>query len=361
MSTHGPSRLHGAVLLVIVLLGCLLLAELALRWTLYPIQRPYHFDAGAVIADSAVGYRLAPDKTTIMSDGFFRAGVATDALGLRDVFAPSLPDDGLVAIGDSQTFGHGVEAAQSWPEQLQTMIGVNVRNGGVFGYGVNQYLPTVRRLLDRGVRIRHVLLGITWNDLSSGDDPVDGNIVVDGRVAANPKYSHPPSAWDRLRQLSRRSALMRLVADAGLRLSGLFGIAPAETRQWDAALPQAIARTRLRLEALQYFLTARGIRLSLVYLANGNFVRPEIWENIAKRRSYGRHVGREALAGWAASRGIGFVDVTDALEAAWLKQGRRYDWLIIPSDGHYAAGAHRVIAAEAAKLLAPAGWQLPRR
>jgi hypothetical protein len=355
MSTHNPSRLYNVILIAIVLFGCLVLAEVVLRWTLYPIQRPYHFEQGAVIDDPAVGYRLAPGMQTLMTDGHFRASVTTDALGLRDRFDPDLPDDGLIAIGDSQTFGHGVAANDSWPERLQKQLGVNVRNAGVFGYGVNQYEPTIRRLLDQGVKIRHVLVGLTWNDLGSGNDPVDGNIVVNGRVAANPKYSRSLSIWDDLRHLSRRSALLRLMADAGLRLSGLLGVAPAENRQWDTALPQAIAQTRRKLEALQDFLTPRGARLSVIYLANGNFVRPEIWANIAKRRSYGRYTAREQLTGWARSRAIGFADVTDALERAYLKNGSRYDWLAVPSDGHYAGGANGVIAGEAARLITSRG------
>ena len=136
MSAQSPSRVYSFVLIAVVLLGGLVLAEIALRWTLYPIQRPYHFEQDAVIADPATGYRLATGSQTIMTDGHFRATVATDALGLRDRFDPALPDDGLIAIGDSQTFGHGVEARDSWPERLQMQLGVNVRNAGVFGYGV---------------------------------------------------------------------------------------------------------------------------------------------------------------------------------------------------------------------------------
>lgn len=145
------------------------------------------------------------------------------------------------------------------------------------------------------------------------------------------------------------------MANAGLRLSGLLGVAPAENREWDTARPRAIAQTRIKLEALQDFLTTRGARLSVIYLANGNFVRPEIWATIAQRRSYGRYIAREQLAGWATSRAIGFVDITDALETAYLRNGSRYDWLAVPSDGHYAGGANGVIAAEAARLIkAPA-------
>ena len=43
--------------------------------------------------------------------------------------------------------------------------------------------------------------------------------------------------------------------------------------------------------------------------------------------------------------------MTNALETAYLKTGSRYDWLAVPSDGHYAGGANGVIAAEAAKLF----------
>lgn len=149
MSAYSPSRVYSFILIAVVLLGCLALAEIVLRWTFYPIQRPYHFEQGAVIDDPAVGYRLAPEQQTIMTDGHFRASVTTDARGLRDRFDPTLPDDGLIAIGDSQTFGHGVAASDSWPERLQKRLGVNVRNAGVFGYGINQYEPTIRRLLDQ--------------------------------------------------------------------------------------------------------------------------------------------------------------------------------------------------------------------
>ena len=96
-----------------------------------------------------------------MSNGHFLVPIETDENGFRDVFDPSLPSAGFVAIGDSQTFGHGIEAEDTWVEHLQRKLGVNVTNTGVFGYGINQYEIVLRRLHESGVPIRTVLYGMS--------------------------------------------------------------------------------------------------------------------------------------------------------------------------------------------------------
>lgn len=44
----------------------------------------------------------------------------------------------VVAVGGSKTFGNGVSDAETWPAQLQGMLGQPVANGGVFGFGIDQ-------------------------------------------------------------------------------------------------------------------------------------------------------------------------------------------------------------------------------
>jgi hypothetical protein len=53
-----------------------------------------------------------------------------------------------VVVGDSFTFGDEVNDGETWASQLQTLLGVSVLNGGVFGYGVDQAYLRARALMD---------------------------------------------------------------------------------------------------------------------------------------------------------------------------------------------------------------------
>lgn len=52
----------------------------------------------------------------------------------------------VLAVGDSFTFGSDVGDGDSWPARLQVVSGLNVINGGVFGYGIDQAILRAERL-----------------------------------------------------------------------------------------------------------------------------------------------------------------------------------------------------------------------
>lgn len=56
--------------------------------------------------------------------------VSTNTLGYRDAEIGDQPVD-IVCVGDSVTFGWGVAQGESYPEQLEKSLGVNVLNTGV--------------------------------------------------------------------------------------------------------------------------------------------------------------------------------------------------------------------------------------
>ena len=68
-----------------------------------------------------------------------------DANGFRNTAIPHRPD--VLAVGDSQVYGACVRADQSWPFQLQTMLGKSVYNAGVEGWGVVQYAMAVDEMI----------------------------------------------------------------------------------------------------------------------------------------------------------------------------------------------------------------------
>ncbi len=75
----------------------------------------------------------------------------------------------LVVVGDSETFGWGLDDGESWPNRLQCRLNeagldVAVHNLGVAGTNLDQYYFRVRHFVD-GLGANDVVLFIvTWND-----------------------------------------------------------------------------------------------------------------------------------------------------------------------------------------------------
>ncbi len=88
-----------------------------------------------------------------------RAGF--DTLGFRNRQVPTKAD--IIAIGDSQTYGNAATMEDSWPYALGRMIGRNVYNMGLGGYGPNQYyqILTTKAL---SLKPRLILCGLSLTD-----------------------------------------------------------------------------------------------------------------------------------------------------------------------------------------------------
>lgn len=89
--------------------------------------------------------------------------------GLRSNGSP-IPEDGrpILTIGDSFTFGDEVEDDETWPAQLESLLGVPVLNGGVFAYGVDQAYMRGRALIDR-YDPEIVILALISSDISRAE------------------------------------------------------------------------------------------------------------------------------------------------------------------------------------------------
>jgi len=56
---------------------------------------------------------------------------------------------GVLAVGDSFTYGDGVSDGDTWPAILESLLGRQVINGGVFNYGVDQAYLRAQDLIER--------------------------------------------------------------------------------------------------------------------------------------------------------------------------------------------------------------------
>ncbi|MCH2172282.1 GDSL-type esterase/lipase family protein [Myxococcota bacterium] len=330
----------------------LVVAEFILRNTLVPVNERSVLAPGTLVSDDEIGYRLAPNARSRMTNGHFDVSIETDGNGLRDVFDTGLPTPGFIAIGDSQTFGHGVEAEDTWVEQLQRDLGVNVINTGVFGYGINQYEGLLRKLHEDDVSIRVVLYGMSWNDLESSTQPPDKNVAVDGQLRLNPQHlsEEGTGAFNWVIHVSNgfqwfvyRTSIGSLLRAGGIQMLGWAG-RPAISGYDERTLAKYTYFTKRSLRSLNQYLNSIGARLFLVHLANPNLAMTDLWEDYRRRYPHSRFYVRESLADWAEVSGIAFADATEDLEQKYLKSGMERSSLILPVDNHYNAGGHEVIA-----------------
>ena len=155
--TTSTPRLSNLVVMLVTIVFCVSIAEIALRiFTPYPVN-----GSSNKAADPDLGYRL--------SRNFPQA----DAAGFRN--SASAGAD-VLAIGDSHTYGNNVGPEASWPVVLTRNSGLQVYNAGIGSYGIlayhalltSQFLPRARAA---------IIALYPANDIGGGGS--DGLIIAD--------------------------------------------------------------------------------------------------------------------------------------------------------------------------------------
>lgn len=161
---------------------CLGIAELLVR-ALLPQPGLVAFivaeTRGVVQSDPQRGYRYAANLSRHIVTDDYEIDFETNSLGLRDVELDEVGANTIrvLAVGDSFTQGHGVEAGEAWPKRVQARLsGVQVVNAGVSGYGLAQMRKTAELLVER-VRPHAILVGVYGHGYSRLVDPF---VVVGG-------------------------------------------------------------------------------------------------------------------------------------------------------------------------------------
>lgn len=99
-----------------------------------------------VAHDPLLGY--VPKAGAASRDNSWHAQVTIDAGGLRQNGGPRpVAAHGVLAVGDSFTFGDQVSDHETWPAGLERALQVPVWNGGVFGYSFAQAVLRAEQLL----------------------------------------------------------------------------------------------------------------------------------------------------------------------------------------------------------------------
>jgi len=341
--------------------------------------------------DARWGWRLANGTCTIRTQEF-SVRTSTNSLSMND--EPFRPEDDvdkirILALGDSHTQAVGVEPLEAWPKvfqrDLEATTGRHVRvyNAGTAGYSLHQYLL---RLLDQGpiVKPHYVVVGLSLAtdlfDLLPPDhggwayfepwqrDYFDfderGGLALRHSTPAAESGSRsaasttPSSSASRMRQLVQHFATFRYLRHTNLalfvgshvRIGGASlwpnmdvvverDVAPDHQYNWRLAFALL---DRINTETAK--LHARLVVLIVPYLPQ---VYDDVWQNtFGKDQRYSRTTSVERLETWLQSKGIAFVDSTDALRSAAVARGH---WLHYHDDAHPTAEGQAVIAAQLLK------------
>jgi lysophospholipase L1-like esterase len=340
-----PSRRAKLVAIAISLFISLLLAEGVVRISgLTDAGRGAPWFAGGnhprflFQPDAESGYTLRPGfhGSEIARGHEFDVPVAIDARGLRDHRHTAPPRPLVLALGDSMTFGEGVDADQAWPAVLERALGVRVVDGGVPGYGSPQMRGRLHELLP-ALRPDLLIVALSphWDQqrcaqpflyrhgyiVAAGFADklrlIDGNLyladvrwpVVGAATVWAKRYSH-----------LARLALPALRAAAGAVARG--GRAAAGDQSGD------VSATAATLVGMRGDAADAGVPMLVVFLDS---------------RGPQYEADRDALAAALRQRRVDFVALDDLVPSeAW--KPLRY-----PHDGHWNAAGHQRVG----QLLAP--------
>jgi lysophospholipase L1-like esterase len=170
---RGSSRrlVFGVVLAGGTMILTLALLEVAVRVMNPPIQ----VGPAIVTFSDVLGFENKRNLLCTRRSAEYDTTIQTNSMGMRGAEIPVTKRDGvtrILCVGDSYTFGRGVENEETYVRQLE--IGLNdayetgsfeVLNGGVVGWGTGNELLYLR---ERGMTLRPdiVLLQIYTNDFA---------------------------------------------------------------------------------------------------------------------------------------------------------------------------------------------------
>jgi lysophospholipase L1-like esterase len=320
------------------LCAALLVLEVSLR-AFYPAPIRFFYPQEFYDFDSEMGYALRPRQNAFSHD----RPVQTNSLGLRDrEIAPYPTSETLrvLALGDSQTFGNGLDLSETWPKQLERILqnlGPRPRwevvNAGIPGTDTWQHEIVLERLLDT-LHPQAVVLGLYVNDVAPSYDPGKGHAL------------ELTNTWSkRFAYLLKRSSLVtwfyyHLVLP--WQFSGLTHGRSIEDRVIAGEPDESTERGWRQVERSLAGMKDRCVARKVMFLVA---ILPRRDQVTGENPARGYNVRALAIA---ENHRIPMVDLLSDLSATYRLKGTT---LFIPWDGHNGAAANQVIAARLAPIL----------
>jgi lysophospholipase L1-like esterase len=325
----------------------LLVMEVSLR-VLYPAPIRFFYPQESYDFDPEIGFVLRPLQTAFTHDHL----VQTNSLGLRDKEVAPNPAPGtlrILALGDSQTFGNGLELSDTWPKQLERVLARSgdgrrweVINAGIPATDTWQHEIILGRLL-AATHPNAVVLAFYVNDVTPRYDP------------RNIDPSELTNSWSkRLGYVLKRSSLVTwayyaLLLPREARHTGGKSIEDAViTGEQNEAAERGWRQVERSLVVMEQRCEAEKILLFVAVLPRRDQISGD-----NRARGYD-----ERVLAIGERHGIAMVDLLPDLSAAYRLRGAS---LFIPWDGHNAVAANQVIATRLGATLGSVTAKLAQR
>ena len=371
-----PRRLlRGLLLLAGALVALLLLAELAASFTR---------------AGNAAYFVADPDLVLVRKPGMdgYTWGDGRwiachiNALGLRGDELPATRDPHelrVLCVGDSFTFGGGVETQDAWPAQLQALLGppetsgVRVLNGGANGWDT----PWQRLYLEKrglaDIRPDVVVLGWNWNDLNTFANapqqaaqqflhppdallkPFDGWYALQGTHLYRWIYSLPRSLVPTDELLRQGYATYQNTIEAigveperkvAAQRAKRFGEGPPDMAWWESTDTRQWKTVRQEMARIDALCRQAGVRFAVALLTEPTWEGP------------GTFPGVERMAVMLDALGVPWVDLQPPFmnhDPDGTPRGRRGELWLRYDDEHPNPDGHAIFAREIRALLESRG------
>jgi lysophospholipase L1-like esterase len=154
------------------------------------------------LPDETLSYVLKPNVDMPAANNYVYPGVTVriNALGLRDDPPHSWRTKRILIVGDSNTFGFGVNSEQTFVKRLEGVLrtsqpDLSVINGGVPGYNTWQVCQRIRRLMPL-VQPDTVIYAVYLNDIEPEYKPfLGGQTVLRLPFYPGEEWSRENAAW----------------------------------------------------------------------------------------------------------------------------------------------------------------------
>jgi len=356
-SPPGRNRLLALITLVLSLVVALAAAEWVLDYQRQYIEASDRMDSGMMLYDPKLGWRLSPGWTGAHHHYDFDVEYSVNRLGFRGVYTGATDGRTTAVLGDSFTFGLGVNDGQTFVQQLNDAADTFL-NLAVPGYSTDQQVLQIGERIGLFKPDRVLLVVYLANDLFDNLQlyPLQADFAKprfrldqQGRLLLEntPVPRQPKPASARSRSLSSLVLGDAVQPQGGLgawlgrlelfRRLGLFQPRPK--------LPEGLLAQRFEpaLELFMALVTSTGERLSdqgaeltVALLPGQSYVeRPDSVSARYQGYLQAQLMQRLQLAD------IPVIDLATALQLGYAEDGMpRFH----PNEGHLNPAGHRTVA-----------------
>lgn len=300
--------LFKAITASLICLALLVMLEAATRLLFHRINlqgTEYSLQKGNVFGDT---YGWRPGSSGVC----FGRRVYIDSYGFRRMKTPQNYRETWLLLGDSVTFGVGVETGDTFAGLLQARYpSVKVLNTAVLGYSIDHYLDVATKLLDSEPKLHRVILFLCLNDIYPGP-----NLRPEGSSVLDPLLAF-------LRRSSKFYILIRnFLFD---RSESYFKYDLEKYRETNSELTASLAS----LQAIYSQTLEKGLKFSVIILPYEYQLRTSVT---------GRLRPQQMLAGFFRQESITFLDAYNYLQRSGLESRRLFlygDPMHLSVEGHH--------------------------